>query len=102
MKCVNTGFPFFHSRELAESSPYYEAMVARDVEVLFASEGLDELVLINLQEYDKKKLKSIENELHDGASSTSTDTDSTAGCEWYFFKLSFFTQIGYVNNIPTM
>ena len=81
MNSVITGFPFFHSRELAESSPYYEAMVARDVEVLFAYEGLDELVLINLQEFDKKKLKSIENELHDGASSTSTDTDSTAGCE---------------------
>lgn len=61
---------FAFSRELAISSPYFEAMAARDVEVLFAYEGYDDLVLTNLQQFDKKNLRSIESELQ---SSTTTD-----------------------------
>lgn len=69
----------FYSRELAESSPYYEAMAARDVEVLFAYEGYDELVLINLQQFDKKTLRSIESELQ-STSSTDTPAESDGMC----------------------
>jgi len=56
-------FSFSRRRELAESSPYFEAMRARDVEVLFAFESYDELVLTNLREFDRKQLRSIEGEL---------------------------------------
>ncbi|XP_046325798.2 heat shock protein 75 kDa, mitochondrial-like [Haliotis rufescens] len=51
------------SRELAESSPYFEAMKKQDTEVLFLYEPYDELVLMNLGQYDRKNLKSIENEI---------------------------------------
>ena len=40
-----------------------EAIAARDVEVLFCYEPYDELVLMNLGQFDKKSLKSVENEL---------------------------------------
>merc|ERR1712012_139876 len=50
------------SRELAESSPYMEVVRKRNLEVLFCYEPYDELVLMNLNQFDKKNLKSIENE----------------------------------------
>ena len=56
-------YVFFLSRELAESSPYLEAFAAKDTEVLYCYEPYDELVLMNLAQFDKKKLKSIENQL---------------------------------------
>ncbi|OWF52890.1 heat shock protein 75 kDa, mitochondrial-like [Mizuhopecten yessoensis] len=60
------------NRELAEQSPYLEALEKRDVEVLFLYEPYDELVLMNLGQYDKKFFKSIENEM----TSDKTDTDT--------------------------
>ncbi|KAL5012054.1 hypothetical protein ScPMuIL_010605 [Solemya velum] len=60
------------SRELAESSPYFEAMKKRDEEVLFLYEAYDELVLMNLGQFDKKFLKSIENEIVDDKEDTDT------------------------------
>ena len=51
------------SRHLAETSPYMEAMKEKDIEVLFLYEPYDELVLMNLGQFDKKDLKSIENQL---------------------------------------
>ena len=51
------------SRQLAEMSPYMEAMRKQDVEVLFCYEPYDELVLMNLAQFDRKNLKSIENEV---------------------------------------
>ena len=51
-----------NSRQLAESSPYMEAVKKRNLEVLLCYEPYDELVLMNLAQYDKKNLKSIENE----------------------------------------
>ncbi|XP_033742457.1 heat shock protein 75 kDa, mitochondrial-like isoform X1 [Pecten maximus] len=60
------------NRELAEQSPYLEALQARDVEVLFLYEPYDELVLMNLGQYDKKFFKSIENEM----TNDTADTDS--------------------------
>lgn len=53
------------SREVAEGSPYLEALKKKDVEVLFLYESYDELVLMNLGQFEKKSLKSIENEMID-------------------------------------
>lgn len=57
------------SRQLAERSPYLEALQKEDKEVLFLYEPYDELVLMNLGQFYKKNLKSIENEI------TSVDKD---------------------------
>ena len=54
-----------YSRHLAETSPYLEAFSAKDTEVLYCYEPYDELVLMNLSQFDKKNLKSIENQLSD-------------------------------------
>merc|ERR1719245_2331035 len=53
------------SRQLAESSPYYEAMKKKDVEILFCYESYDELVLMQLQQFDNKRLKSAEKEMRE-------------------------------------
>ena len=45
------------SRQLAEASPYFEAMKKKDVEVLFCFESYDELVLMQLQQFNKLKIK---------------------------------------------
>lgn len=50
------------SRELAQTSPYYESLKKRDVEVLFCYEMYDELVLLELKEFGGKRLVSVENE----------------------------------------
>ncbi|RUS90283.1 hypothetical protein EGW08_001972, partial [Elysia chlorotica] len=60
------------SRQLAESSPYLEALRKKDIEVLFLYEGYDELVLMNLGQFDRKNLKSIENELYEDKEDTDT------------------------------
>lgn len=51
------------SRQLAESSPYYESLRKKNVEVLFCYESYDELVLMQLMEFDKKKVTSAEKEM---------------------------------------
>ena len=63
---------FCCSRELAETSPYLEALKKKDLEVLFLYEPYDELVLMNLGQFDKKFLKSIENEVADDQENTNT------------------------------
>ncbi|GFN91448.1 heat shock protein 75 kda, mitochondrial, partial [Plakobranchus ocellatus] len=60
------------SRQLAENSPYLEALRKRNIEVLFLYEAYDELVLMNLGEFDRKNLKSIENELYEDKEDTDT------------------------------
>lgn len=40
-----------------------ELMKERDTEVLFCYENYDELVLMNLAQFDKKNLRSVENEV---------------------------------------
>lgn len=60
------------SRQLAETSPYFEALKKRDIEVLFLYEPYDELVLMNLGQFDRKNLKSIENELYEDKENTDT------------------------------
>ncbi|RXM33748.1 Heat shock protein 75 kDa, mitochondrial [Acipenser ruthenus] len=51
------------NRHLAEHSPYYEAMRKKDMEVLFCFEQFDELTLLHLREFDKKKLISVETDI---------------------------------------
>ncbi len=64
------------SRQLAEGSPYFESMKKRDVEVLFCYESYDELVLMQLQQFDKCKMTSAEKEFrHDSASSTTVEEE---------------------------
>lgn len=68
---------WFRSRQIAESSPYFEAMKEKDVEVLFCYEPYDELVLMNLGQFQKKNLKSIENEMLDDSKSDKGRVDSS-------------------------
>ena len=51
------------SRNLCENSPYYEAIRQKGYEVLFVYESHDEVLLMQLAEFDKKKLKPVESEL---------------------------------------
>ncbi|XP_051692241.1 heat shock protein 75 kDa, mitochondrial [Oryctolagus cuniculus] len=51
------------SRHLAEHSPYYEAMKQKNTEVLFCYEQFDELTLLHLREFDRKKLISVETDI---------------------------------------
>ncbi|KAG5450727.1 TNF receptor-associated protein 1, mitochondrial [Clonorchis sinensis] len=62
------------SRQLAEASPYLEAIRKKSpqIEVLFLYEPYDELVLMQLGQYDKKSLRSIETTIAEDAA----DTDS--------------------------
>uniref|UniRef100_A0A8D1X674 Heat shock protein 75 kDa, mitochondrial n=1 Tax=Sus scrofa TaxID=9823 RepID=A0A8D1X674_PIG len=51
------------NRHLAEHSPYYEAMKQKNTEVLFCYEQFDELTLLHLREFDRKKLISVETDI---------------------------------------
>ncbi|MEE6518295.1 hypothetical protein FKM82_029214, partial [Ascaphus truei] len=51
------------NRHLAEHSPYYEAMKQKQTEVLFCYEQFDELTLLHLREFDRKKLISLETDI---------------------------------------
>lgn len=51
------------SRALAENSPYYEGLKKKGVEVLFCYEPYDELVLMQLQQYNGKTITSVEKEM---------------------------------------
>lgn len=61
------------SRELAESSPYFEALKKNDVEVLFTYDDNDEMVLHQLRIFDGRTVTSAETYL-----STSQDTDDAS------------------------
>jgi len=51
------------SRQLAETSPYFESLKKDGTEVLFCYEPYDELVLMQLQQFDKKNVTSVEKEM---------------------------------------
>ena len=53
------------SRQLAETSPYFEAMKKDEAEILFCYEPYDELVLMQLQQFDNKRMKSAEKEMRE-------------------------------------
>ncbi|KAF6216009.1 hypothetical protein GE061_000346 [Apolygus lucorum] len=51
------------SRELAETSPYLEAMKEKNVDVIFCYQQYDEAVLMQLKEFNSCSIISVENEL---------------------------------------
>ncbi|XP_039253409.2 heat shock protein 75 kDa, mitochondrial-like [Styela clava] len=51
------------SRQLAETSPYYEAIKSKNMEVLFCYEPYDEIMMLQLKNYNGKQLFSVENEI---------------------------------------
>merc|ERR1711881_514642 len=51
---------FASSREAAEASPYFEAFKKKDMDVLLCYDTYDDLVLLNLQQYKGKPIKSVE------------------------------------------
>lgn len=61
------------SREVAESSPYYESLKKQNVEVLFCTELHDEHVLVFLQEYKNCRLTSLEKEMSQGKEAEAAD-----------------------------
>ncbi|XP_038618711.1 heat shock protein 75 kDa, mitochondrial [Tachyglossus aculeatus] len=67
------------NRHLAEHSPYFEAMKQKHMEVLFCYEQFDELTLLHLREFDKKKLISVETDIVvDHYKEDKFESDSTA------------------------
>lgn len=51
------------SRQLAESSPYFEAVKSKNMEVLFCYDPFDEIMMLQLKNYKGKQLFSVENEI---------------------------------------
>lgn len=70
----------YFSRDLAESSPYYEALKSQEVEVLFTYEENDEVVFAALKEFQKKNIVSAENYLT-SAESNQTNTENEETCK---------------------
>lgn len=69
-------FLIFYSRQLAETSPYYESLKKRNLEVLFCYEMYDELVLLELKEFGRRSLVSVENDMQ---KDTSDKNDTIIG-----------------------
>lgn len=70
-------FLYTPNRELAESSPYFEALKSKDVEVLFTYEESDEVVMAALKEFEKKPIVSAENSLLNLEDKTSETGDGS-------------------------
>nr|XP_042906080.1 heat shock protein 75 kDa, mitochondrial [Parasteatoda tepidariorum] len=62
------------SRQLAETSPYYEAIKRKDVEVLFCYEPYDELVLYQLQQFNLKNVIAVEKEMRQDKEDATLDS----------------------------
>lgn len=74
------------SRVLAESSPYYEALKKKDVEVLFCFEPYDELNLMMLRQFDKYNLMSVEKEMRNDEEVE--NLEGKTFCLWLCNKIS--------------
>jgi len=61
------------SRALAESSPYYEGLKKKNLEVLFCYEPHDELVLMQLQMFMGKNIISVEKEMRQDRNADNID-----------------------------
>lgn len=71
------------SRQLAEASPYFEAVRSRDVEVLFCLEPYDELVLAQLRQFSRKNITSVEKEMRRDAEEAHEEPEEVRGlAEW--------------------
>lgn len=99
------------SRTLAESSPYFEALKQKDVEVLFCYEPYDELVLMQLRQFDSHNLTSVEKEMRqDRESDDLTDLGKYVGTQCSeageianSLKLLLFSQhVNYENGFVTL
>ena len=64
------------SRQLAETSPYFESLKKNGTEVLFCYEPYDELVLMQLQQFDKKNVTSVEKEMRTVGEETVVNEDA--------------------------
>jgi len=64
------------SRQLAETSPYFESLKKDGTEVLFCYEPYDELVLMQLQQFDKKNVTSVEKEMRAVGEETVVNDDT--------------------------
>lgn len=51
------------NREIAENSPYFEGLKAKNVEVLFCYDSHDEVVMMQLQKFQGKNIVSVEKEM---------------------------------------
>lgn len=63
------------TRALAETSPYYEGIKKRNVEVLFCYEPYDELVLMQLQTFLGAPLVSVEKEMRNDRDAIADESD---------------------------
>ncbi|XP_072040143.1 heat shock protein 75 kDa, mitochondrial-like [Amphiura filiformis] len=66
------------NRHLAEVSPYFEAFKAKDREVLFCYDEYDELTMLQLREWDRKLMRSVETEMVQGEEA-STEPETVEG-----------------------
>ena len=98
-------FPFSYlicfSREIAEGSPYLEALRKKDAEVLFLYEPYDELVLMNLGQFEKKTLKSIENELVEDKEDNTNTVDEKGNLDVHFLNKQCLIPVSLKNNYIT-
>ncbi|CAG5076304.1 Similar to Trap1: Heat shock protein 75 kDa [Cotesia congregata] len=78
------------NRELAQQSPYYESFKKRDLEVLFCYEPYDELVLMQLGQYNMKFLTSVEKDMHQD-----TETEKTQSIN----KEEIDKLVGYIKSV---
>jgi len=63
------------SRELAETSPYFEATKAKNLEVLFCYEPADEVTMLQLMQFQRKNLVSLEKNLQQDKSDVEKKTE---------------------------
>lgn len=61
------------SRQLAESSPYYEVIKSQNKEVLFLYDPADEVVFLGLGQFGMKQLVPVEKWAQEEAEKTGTD-----------------------------
>ncbi|XP_077984863.1 heat shock protein 75 kDa, mitochondrial-like [Glandiceps talaboti] len=66
------------SRQLAENSPYFEAAKKRNLEILYCYDDYDELSLLQLREFEKKIVTSVESEMM-ATSDKETSTEAVEG-----------------------
>lgn len=67
------------SRELAEQSPYFEALKSRGVDVLFCYENYDEVVLMQLRQVNGKNIVSAEKDMRRDKDEAKYDDDKGLG-----------------------
>lgn len=66
-------------------SKLFTALKKRDVEVLFCFEPYDELVLLQLREFDRKHLTSVEKEMRQDSSADQSTDSETGKNKWNHF-----------------